>query len=148
MITKLACNLVKSFHSASLLFSYLSIELHLDIIRAARRFFLLTKAERDALFLRIAGTGRLNVLSIARVFNHSVLFIPAIVVSLIGPVNTAVDICLGLLLVRARFCVILLGELLKAKDSLTLTGHHKQVILVVEIEQLRILLVTIQQKTN
>ena len=104
------------------------------------------KARSDALFLRIAGTGRLNILSIARVINHGVLLIPAIVVSFIGPIDSAEDIRLGLLLVSASFGLILLGELLKAEDSLTLTGHHEQVILVVEVEQLRILLVTVKQK--
>ena len=87
-------------------------------------------------------------LSIARVINHGVLLIPAIVVSFIGSIDSAEDIRLGLLLVSARFCLVLLGKLLQAEDSLTLTGHHEQVILVVEVEQLRILLVTVKQKNN
>ena len=106
------------------------------------------KAGSDALVLRVAGTGRLNILSIARVLNHGVLLIPAIVVSFIGSIDSAEDIRLGLLLVSSRLGLILLGEFLQAEDSLTLTGHHEQVILVVEVEQLSILLVTVKQKNN
>ena len=106
------------------------------------------KAGSDALVFRVAGTGRLNILSIARVLNHGVLLIPAIVVSFIGSIDSAEDIRLGLLLVSSRLGLILLGELLQAEDSLTLTGHHEQVILVVEVEQLSILLVTVKQKNN
>lgn len=103
-----------------------------------------SKVAHNPCFLGVACAGGLHVLRIAGVLDHG-FFLVFAVACIVVPVNNAEEVRIRLLLVSIFF-LSQRAELGEGKDSLTLTSHHHQIILVIEIEQLGVLLVTIKIK--
>ena len=126
-----------------------SAELHFNLIwvvPAAARASHSRKVIDDASVLGVAVAWRLNILQLTVVFVAVIAkgFLARAEPDSLGPIDSAVKVRVSLFLVLS----VESAELAEGEDSLTLTGHDNEVLLVVKVEELGVLLVAANKKAN